>query len=369
MKERPEAGTLASETDYPQLRPQTCDQQLQVRFLLETEWPIWDGFVHQHPHGSPFHLTAWKQTIEECFSYKAHYLVAWDNNRIRAVLPLFLIDNPILGRVLVSSPFAVYGGILADTKMARDVMYEKARALGESLGVDYIELRNRYPEQCVAGSNLTRYVTFTREVYPQAENILLSLPKKTRNVVRKSFQHQFATRYALTDLSVFTRVYSSNMHRIGAPSFSLKYFQSLVRNFGPLVDVREVWLGQDAVAVSLNFLYRGEMHTYYAAAESTFNQFAPNTFMYFDHLRWAGENGYKTFDFGRSKRDGGVYDFKKHWGTNIRELPYEICSVKKANLSDLTAARSRFNFMTRVWQKLPLPIARVLSRAILPLFP
>lgn len=369
MNERSETGAIASKMDSSRVRPHTSNQELQVRSPLDAEWPIWDEFVYRHPDSSPFHLNAWKQTIEECFPYEAHYLLARDNRRIRAVLPLFLIENPILGRVLLSSPFAVYGGILAETNAARDVLYEKARSLGESLRVDYIELRNRYPEQCVAGSNFSRYVTFTRGVYSDANQILLSLPKKTRNVVRKSFQQQFAMRYAVSDLSVLDRVYSRNMHRIGAPGFSLKYFQSLVRHFGPMIDVREVWRGKHPVAVSVNFLYRSEMHTYYAAADSKFNHLSPNTFMYFDHLRWAGENGCTAFDFGRSKKEGGVYEFKKHWGTNIRELPYEICSIKRTELSSLTAARSRFNVMSGVWRMLPLPVARRLSRSILPLFP
>src|ERR1039458_6414594 len=82
------------------------------------------------------------------------------------------------------------------------------------------------------------------------------------------------------------------------------------------------------MAASLNILFRGEMHTYHAAADTTYNALGPNTFMYFDHLRWAGANGFKTFDFGRCKRGTGVFDFKRHWNTTMRELPYELVLVE-----------------------------------------
>src|ERR1017187_2458785 len=121
-----------------------------------------DDIVQAHPRSSPFHLLAWKRTIEESFRYRPYYLVARDSGRICAILPLFLVRNPFLGKALISSPFAVYGGILADSAGARDALYGYVKGLGEELGVDYSELRNVCPEQCGGISNVSRYVTHSR---------------------------------------------------------------------------------------------------------------------------------------------------------------------------------------------------------------
>ena len=51
------------------------------------------------------------KTIEESYRYRPMYLLARDGQGIRGVLPLFIVRNPIMGTVLISSPFAVYGGI------------------------------------------------------------------------------------------------------------------------------------------------------------------------------------------------------------------------------------------------------------------
>src|SRR5947209_18322743 len=90
-----------------------------VRDFREQDRNAWDRFVLDHPDGSPFHLIAWKKSIEQTFGYKAMYLVAAAGDRIRGVLPLFLIENLLTGRILISSPFAVYGGILADSENVR----------------------------------------------------------------------------------------------------------------------------------------------------------------------------------------------------------------------------------------------------------
>jgi hypothetical protein len=109
----------------------------------------WDDFVLAHPYGTPFHLIAWKKVIQKNFGYQPHYLMAVDADRVRGILPLFLVKNLLVGKALISSPFAVYGGVLADSDAARASLATGARRLGETLGVEYVELRNAHTSQCV----------------------------------------------------------------------------------------------------------------------------------------------------------------------------------------------------------------------------
>jgi FemAB-related protein (PEP-CTERM system-associated) len=347
----------------------SLDEALTCGPLQESDFRQWDDFVQAHPRSSPFHLLAWKRTIEESFRYRPCYLVARGGGVIRAVLPLFLVRNPLLGKALISSPFAVYGGILADSAEARDALYGYVKGLGKELGVDYIELRNAWPEQCGGISNVSRYVTFAQELAPDEAKLLESLPRKTRNMVRKSLKQPFRMEYNVREVGRLDAVHSRNMRRLGTPNFPRKYFASVLANFGEMADVREVWLDDKVMAVSLNFYYHNEMHTYHAAADSRFNALGPNTFMYFDHLRWAGEHGYRTFDFGRSKRDTGTFEFKKHWNTQMRELPYEVLLVNRKELPNFSPANPRFEIAIQIWRRLPLPVTRMLSRFVFPLFP
>ena len=318
---------FSSHAASPEYATQPEPSGLVPRGLREEDHQNWDEFVRRHPHGSPFHLTAWKRTIGESFGYAPRYLLAEDKGEIRGILPLFLVRNPLIGKALISSPFAVYGGILADSDDVRSRLYHHVKQLGTELGADYIELRNAFPEQCVGTSNVSRYVTFTREAGSDEEALLASLPKKTRNIVRKALKQRFSMRYGVRDPAILDRVHSRNMRRLGTPCFPRRYFASLLANFGKMADIREVWLGREVVAVSLNFFFRGQMHTYHAAADTRYNALAPNSFMYYDHLRWAGQNGFQMFDFGRSKRDTGTFEFKKHWDTTMRALPYEIIPI------------------------------------------
>jgi len=288
---------------------------------------------------------------------------------IQGVLPLFLVQNFAVGKALISSPFAVYGGILAHKDSVRRALYARLKELGREMGVDYIELRNAFPEQCVGEPNVSRYVTFTQTVPADETALLESLPKKTRNLVRKALKTPFTVRYGVRETGRLDQLHSRNMRRLGTPCFPRRYFERLLANFGEMADIREVWLEDKMMAVSVNLYYQGQMHTFHAAADTEFNALGPNTYMYFDHLRWAGQNGFPVFDFGRSKRGTGPFDFKRHWNTEMRELPYEMILIRRKELPNFSPANPKFDLAIRLWKKMPLGLTRWLGPRLIRLFP
>jgi FemAB-related protein (PEP-CTERM system-associated) len=319
--------------------------------------------------GTPFHLSAWKRSIEETFNYQPRYLVAEQGNELRGVLPLFLIRNWLTGRVLLSSPFAVYGGILADSPAALSALGREVERLGRELRVQHVELRNGYEEQRVGFQPVDRYATFTCPVADRPETELIqSLPKKTRNLVRKSLRYSYSSRFA-ENLDGFYDLLSRTYRRLGTPVFPKRFFDAICRNFGDRADVREVLLDGELAATSLNFRHHGQLHTYYAASASEHLDKSPNNFMYFDLLRWAGANGCTTFEFGRSKKETGNFEFKRHWGTTIRELPYEICLVERNEMPDFTPKNPRFQLALQLWRRLPLSVTRLVGPRLIHLFP
>ncbi len=308
--------------------------------------------------------------MEDVFGYAPRYLMAVEGSSVRGVLPLFLVKNFILGKVLISTPFAVYGGILADSEGVKQAIGERAKKLGQELGVEHIELRNAYPEQVLETANVSRYVTFTREVTPDEEAILGALPFKKRNKIRKGLKNNFSMRIQKADYRAFEDLHSRNLRRLGTPNFPPRLFGALLKNFNGQVDIREVLLDEKTVvAACMNFYFRDQMHTYYAASDQRYLSLAPNDFMYFDHLRWAGKNGYRTFDFGRSKVGSGTIEYKRYWGTTMRELPYEILLVNRKEVPNFSPQNPKFQLAIKIWQQLPLAVTRALGPQLVKLFP
>lgn len=157
--------------------------------------------------------------------------------------------------------------------------------------------------------------------------------------------------------------------RHGTPVFPKHFFTTIAEKFGREVDVREVLLDGKVIAASLNFLYGDQMHTYYAASSRACWKLACNDFMYFDHIMWAGQNGYKVFDFVRSKVGTGPLEFKKHWGAAMRPLPYEVMLVKRREFPNFSQSNPKFDLAVRVWQRMPLALTRLVGPRLVALFP
>lgn len=306
--------------------------------------------------------------MEATFGYRPHYLVAVDGSRICGVLPLFLVSNLLMGKVLLSTPFAVYGGILAESGEALAALGSEAAKLGEAMGVDHVELRNAYQEQCAGFSNVSRYVSFVQQIGPDEEAMLGAIPRKTRYMVRKALKHPF-TMAPAADPGVFIDLYTRNLRKLGTPSFPAHHFHTLLKNFGAEADVREVRLEGKPVSAVLTFYFRDQVLPYYGASDPAYNEYAPNNYMYFELMRWGGQNGYKLFDFGRSKKESGSFDFKAHWGMEVRDLPYEMRLVKRTALPDFSPKNPKFQAAIRLWQKTPLAVTRAVGPLLVRLVP
>ena len=139
---------------------------LVVRELGASDHAAWDRFVLDHPHGSPFHLIAWKESIEATFGYQPKYLVAVTGDQVCGVLPLFLVSNMLTGKRLISSPFAVYGGILADSDETRQALLNQATGAGGEVGGAGPGTQERLGRASAAAGcrESSRYLTFTKEI-------------------------------------------------------------------------------------------------------------------------------------------------------------------------------------------------------------
>jgi FemAB-related protein (PEP-CTERM system-associated) len=341
-----------------------------IRPYSPNDRQAWDSFVVAHPYGTPFHLTAWKQSVEETFGYESVYLVCEDGERLCGVLPLFYVDNLLMGKALISSPFAVYGGALCDSDVARKAFREYLAEFGREMGVRHLELRNAYPGQTLGFQGVARYVTFTQQLAPDEEQLLERIPRKTRYMVRKALKEDLSTRIQKSDYRAFEELYSRNLRKLGTPTFPARHFERLIENFGDAVDIREVLHRGRVVAAVMTFWFRDQALPYYGASDPAYNAIAPNNFMYFDLMRWAGRNGCSVFDFGRSKKSvSGSYDFKVHWGMQERDLPYEMLLVNRKTLPNYSPANPKYQFSIRLWRRLPLPVTRAIGPPLVRMLP
>src|ERR1700735_2249406 len=159
---------------------------VRVRVLEPERAADWDRFVLSAASGSPFHLTGWMRAVQKTFGYEPRYVFAERDGQICGVLPLFSISNWVIGRVLNSVPFGVYGGVCAADEESRRALLDHASESARSAAVDFLELRERKSEPLEGFVQNPLYVTFTTELFANHEANMKKLPRDTRYMVRKA---------------------------------------------------------------------------------------------------------------------------------------------------------------------------------------
>ena len=84
--------------------------------------------------------------------------------------------------------------------------------------------------------------------------------------------------------------------------------------------------------------------------------------LYWTMLEYACDNGYKTFDFGRSSPGEGTYKFKQQWGAEPHPLHwYKMFLNGSTELVAGSTEKDKFSKAIQYWQKLPVPATRLIG--------
>jgi FemAB-related protein (PEP-CTERM system-associated) len=331
----------------------------------ETEW---DAYVLRHPQATFFHLAAWQRVLEKTFPYRFVPCVARRGAHITGILPLFLVRHFPYGKSLVSIPFAVYGGLCADDTESRDALLQAAQSLAERLQVRYVELRQQVPVGDLPTKEL--YVTFRKEIDGDPEKNLAAIPRKQRRMVRQGDKFGLTARIGGEEfLGGFYHVYAHSVRNHGTPVFPIRLFRNLLHEFGSACRILAVFRKEEMVAGVMTFFFRDQVMPYYGGALRDALRYAPNDFMYWQLLCYGAAQGYKLFDFGRSKIGTGAYDFKRHWGFEPTPLPYQYCLVRQKTLPDLTPSNPKFSAAIELWKHLPLRFTQWFGPRLVRFFP
>jgi FemAB-related protein (PEP-CTERM system-associated) len=317
----------------------------------------WDAFVRTAPGATFFHLSRWKTVIEESFGFPTHYLIARRDHCITGVLPLVELRSLFGRRSLLSLPFAVQGGVCAVDRESRRELEAAARRLSARLGGATIELRDGLEDpDCYMRQGL--YYRFRRTLLPSDAENMAAIPRKQRRMIRVGQQSGLTARVDADDFDAFYDLYARSVRTLGTPVFSAQYFRRLMRAFADDCVLLTVHHGTTPVAAVLSFFFNGTVLPYYAGSRREYFRHAVNDFMYWELMRLAVARGARIFDFGRSKKGTGAFDFKCHWGFEPEPLRYRVYAAAPEAVADHSVNDHSIRWLRRAWQRMPLGVTK-----------
>jgi FemAB-related protein (PEP-CTERM system-associated) len=324
-------------------------------------------YVRAHASGTPFHLPAWIDAVEAATGHAATMLVAERGGVIVGLLPLSAVRSMLFGKALVSSAFAVGGGVLADDEAAQAALLDAAWDRARRGKYPSLELRGGpLPEGGGWTHKLESYAGFVRPIEASDEAQLKAIPRKQRAEVRKALDAGMAVTIGRgpDDRRSHYAVYAESVRNLGTPVFPKSLFAAVLDAFDADADILTVRHDGQPVASVLSLYHNGTVMPYWGGGTLGARALRANELMYFALMRHARERGCAAFDFGRSKPGTGAFAYKKNWGFDPQPLGYAVRTADGEAPREVNPLNPKYQAKIKAWQKLPLWLANRLGPPI-----
>jgi len=321
----------------------------------------WDEYIYSHPEGCVFQTSAWRRVIESTYGHRPFYIMAKQGSEIRGVLPVFLLNGHLFGRVMATSPYASSGAICADDDEAAHALVEKAIQLAREHEVSYLELKSSNLTKCTELQHHTDYLNYYMPIEEPQIMWRSRLKKKTRESVRRSERYGLILEKGHHLLDAFYQVMVVSMRRLGTPVHSKSLYQNILASFGPNANIFAVKYKGIPVSLSLVLFYRKEFVALIRGSLDEYYHLRPNNFLYWELFKDAYSSGATSFDLGRSLAGSGPAIFKESWGAEAKPLYYEYFLNRQKTIPRINQENPRYQLPRLVWKRMPLSLTKLLG--------
>jgi serine/alanine adding enzyme len=380
-----------------------------VNILRSEDTPSWDHYVTLHPDSTLYHLSGWKNIIENTYGHSTYYLIAkrefrmdanyqngtnlFDsknppertNTNIVGVLPLVHLKHFLFGNSLVSIPFFDLGGVLADDDDVAKVLILEALNIAKRLMVDTIELRHLNPLSWLNSNDLqvltcnlksgnhnwaahthSHKVRMILDLPDSSEVLIASFKAKLRSQIKKPAKDGLCSKSgALELLDDFYNVFSINMRDLGSPVHSKRLINNVLKEFSGRAKIIIIYKDKKKpIACAMMISFKETLENPWASALREYSPMSPNMLLYWKMLEYACDNGFKKFDFGRSSPYEGTYRFKAQWGAYPMPLNWQYLSVNRKPGESNLSEKTKYSKAIKYWQKMPVHLTKILGPII-----
>jgi FemAB-related protein (PEP-CTERM system-associated) len=321
-----------------------------------TDGRAWDDFVAKAPDGNVGHRWAWMRVVPAAYGHKVIPLAAIRDGAVAGVLPLALLRSRVFGRHLVSMPYLDYGGLCtAGDRVAEEALVAAAVELASANGAK-LELRHLGDRPIGLPAALHK-VTMTLDLGGGEDAVWKRIRSNRRAQVRKAQRNGLrAGVHGAEGLDDFYRIIGTNMRDLGSPVHRRRFFERAIAELGQDARIVVVRDGDQAVGAGMVLVHGDQIAMPWPSSLRSSFARGSNQLLYWEVLRYGIERGCREFDFGRSSKDKGTFEWKRQWGAEQVQLFWHRDPPQEADED-----QQRLEWATRLWRRFPVGMANVVG--------
>lgn len=334
---------------------------MQVRELRNGDQALWDQYVRCSELSTPYHLSGWKDVLQDVFCSETHYLLAEENNKIVGVLPLLHIKSILTGHYFTSLP----GGLCAESEQAAEALMDQGKELVKATKARYLILRDGRKKWNFPGLVTDEeHITFIVELDQDLEKVKGDFKKRTRQLVNQATRSGLVSATGLENLAEYYPIYAQAMRELGTPTLGFVFFKSLANHLPDETNLLTVYLDSRIVGGGFMAPFKETVYCTWAGMLREYYPLHSVHLLVWNSITYAFNNGFQRVDLGRCRKNSGAYVFKKDFGANCMQL-YQQCYLNGTKAPPSVGAAMEddptYRTFVKIWRKLPLQMTEFIG--------
>lgn len=321
-------------------------------------------FLDAHNDACVYHHPRWAEEIGLLYGHQFCTFVAKCELQIVGVVTVIAQKSRLFGKNGTSLPYFNYGGPIAISDVVQRALLQQVAKFAVDNDLSCVEYRCTKALPELPGHN--NKVSMHLDLPSSAEDLWKNIGSKVRAQIKKAEKHNFSVTVGGAELlDDFYEVFAVNMRDLGTPVYGKDFFKMV---FAVDVGKKNIVVVRDqsgrSIAASFLVAHKNMVEVPWASTLRAYNKFNTNMLLYWHMLKFACDNNYQVFDFGRSTVDASTYKFKKQWGCRTVPLYWHYWLNDGQEMPSLNPNNPKFKLMIAVWQRLPVRLSKILGPRI-----
>ena len=321
----------------------------------------WNDLIIKASGHSFFHTANWAQVLNETYDYFPFYYAVFRNNRLMVLFPLMQVNSRFTGKRAVCLPFSDYCFPIIDENVDnKNILYDVI-ADGKKFKWKYIEIRGEglSPQGILPASV---YYLHTLPLEAGEEIVFSRFRGNYRSKIRKAKKNEIEVNiyHSSEALEAYYRLHCITRKRHGLPPQPVNFFRKInehiiSQNLGFVVLAS---FKSKTIAGAVFFHFSKQVVYKFGASDQHYQDLNANYLVIWKAIRWAIQNEYQLFCFGRTDLNhNGLIKFKDGWGAVKQRLNYYKYNLKTETFLQDQQTSNASGFF--VFQKMPIPVLKI----------
>jgi hypothetical protein len=328
----------------------------------------WDEFVRDHPHSIAWQSYGWSDVVCKHNGLDFYPIAVFDGGRIQGILPIYHVKDVTGKSRLISVPYAVAGGMLADNPDVRKILLDKAIEISHRYNSCKITLKQyklKIEEKLLIDDN---YYNRELSLTPDIDKLWESISTGNQEKVTEALKLGAVLDYPSNDVSTFYNLLVRHHHTRGIPCVSKRWIEDLLAFQMYSIALLKV-KGEIIVATMVKEFKDTISFPFTCLAKKDDGISLPAYALYWELIKYFATGGKTIFHSGRIPLTDDAEPHRLGWGGVKYQYFYQYYPNIGTKTEYTTKRGKKRELIEECWKRLPLSVAIILGPRIVKYFP